>query len=65
MNPIKLDQSYQEFTSNLASWIPEGIIDVDLQLLEEVLLDCIYLHQESMFVQSQPAGPSSVNRKSA
>jgi len=35
MNPIQLDQAYNEFISNLASWIPEGIIEVDIELLEE------------------------------
>jgi len=35
MNPIQLDQAYSEFISNLSSWIPEGIIEVDMSLLEE------------------------------
>ncbi|WP_194847186.1 hypothetical protein [Candidatus Neptunochlamydia vexilliferae] len=35
MNPIQLDQAYNEFISNLSSWIPEGIIEVDMALLEE------------------------------
>lgn len=35
MNPIQLDQAYNEFVSNLSSWIPDGIIDVDMSLLEE------------------------------
>jgi hypothetical protein len=35
MNPTQLDQIYHEFISNLSSWIPEGIIEVDLKLLEE------------------------------
>ena len=35
MNPIQLDQAYNEFISNLPSWIPEGIIEVDMALLEE------------------------------
>lgn len=35
MNPIQLDQAYNEFVSNLSSWIPEGIIEVDMSLLEE------------------------------
>jgi len=35
MNPIQLDQAYNEFISNLQSWIPEGIIEVDMALLEE------------------------------
>lgn len=35
MNPIQLDQAYNEFISSLPSWIPEGIIEVDMALLEE------------------------------
>ena len=35
MNPIQLDQAYSEFISNLPSWIPEGIIEIDMELLEE------------------------------
>ncbi len=35
MNPIQLDQAYNEFISSLSSWIPEGIIEVDMSLLEE------------------------------
>ncbi|MCB1106574.1 MAG: hypothetical protein KDK76_00590 [Chlamydiia bacterium] len=35
MNPIQLDQAYNEFISNLSSWIPEGILEVDMELLEE------------------------------
>ncbi len=35
MNPIQLDEAYQKFTSNLASWIPDGIVEVDLSLLEK------------------------------
>ncbi len=35
MNPIQLDQAYNEFVSSLSRWIPEGIIEVDMSLLEE------------------------------
>ena len=35
MNPIQLDKAYNEFVSSLSSWIPEGIIEVDMSLLEE------------------------------
>lgn len=35
MNPIQLDQAYNEFISNLPSWIPEGIIEVNFELLEK------------------------------
>ncbi len=36
MDPIQLDQAYNEFISNLASWIPEGIIEVNIELLEKI-----------------------------
>ena len=36
MNPIQLDESFNEFMTNLPSWVPEGIVDVDLELLEKV-----------------------------
>lgn len=36
MSPIQLDQAYNEFISNLPRWIPEGIIDINIQLLEEI-----------------------------
>ena len=35
MNPMQLDKSYNEFISNLPSWIPEGIIEVNITLLED------------------------------
>ena len=36
MTPIHLDKAFKEFSSNLAGWMPEGIIDVSLPLLEEI-----------------------------
>lgn len=35
MNPMQLDQAYNDFISNLSSWSPEGIIEVDMALLED------------------------------
>lgn len=35
MNPIQLDQAYNEFIDDLPNWIPEGIIEVDMTLLEK------------------------------
>ena len=35
MNPIELDQTYHEFVSNLSSWIPDGMIEVDMDVLDE------------------------------
>lgn len=36
MNPIQLDEAFNEFVSNISSWIPEGIIEVNMELLEEL-----------------------------
>ncbi len=36
INPIVLEDSYQEFSQNLQKWIPDGIIHVDLRLLHEM-----------------------------
>ncbi|MEM7175107.1 MAG: hypothetical protein AAF443_04160 [Chlamydiota bacterium] len=35
MNPIQLDEAYNKFISNLQSWVPDGIVEVDLSLLEK------------------------------
>ena len=35
MNPIQLDEAYNKFISNLPSWVPDGIVEVDLSLLEK------------------------------
>ena len=48
MNPIELDQAYSEFISSLSSWIPEGIIEVDMTLLQETgLLTHAFFEEES------------------
>ena len=41
MNNIeKLEAAYKKYTENLSDWLPEGIIHVDLTLLQEMdLLD--------------------------
>lgn len=36
INPIILEDAYQEFTQNLQKWIPDGIIQVDLRVLHEM-----------------------------
>lgn len=36
INPSILEESYQEFTKNLLKWIPDGIIRVDLKLLDDL-----------------------------
>ena len=35
MNPIQLDKAFNDFIANLQSWIPEGIIEVNLALLDK------------------------------
>jgi len=35
-NPIELDKAFSEFIHNLPKWVPEGIIDVDLDLLQSM-----------------------------
>jgi hypothetical protein len=35
LNPIQLEEYYQEYTQNLSKWIHDGIINVDLTLLHE------------------------------
>ncbi len=36
MDPIQLDEAYHTFASNLQTWVPDGIIEVDLELLESL-----------------------------
>jgi hypothetical protein len=36
INPSILEDAYQEFTKNLLKWVPDGIIHVDLKLLNEL-----------------------------
>lgn len=46
INPLKLDEAYQEFSQNLQKWIPDGIISVNLELLNELgLLDNTHFEQ--------------------
>ena len=46
MNPTKLDEAFDKFTKNLNSWIPEGIIDVDLEVLTKIGLLQHSLYEE-------------------
>lgn len=40
INPVQLEESYKEFSQNLTQWVPDGIITVNLGLLQELgLLD--------------------------
>jgi hypothetical protein len=36
INPMHLEEAYREFSHNLGKWVPDGIIDVNLQLLHEL-----------------------------
>ncbi len=36
INPAKLEESFHDFTENFQKWLPDGIIDVDLKLLNEL-----------------------------
>lgn len=36
INPIVLEEAYQEFSTNLLKWIPDGVIHVDLKLLHDL-----------------------------
>ena len=44
MNPIQLEEAYKDFTENLQTWVPDGLITVNLQLLQELGL----LNQSSL-----------------
>lgn len=36
LDPNQLETSFEEFIENLPAWIPDGIISVDLKLLDEL-----------------------------
>jgi hypothetical protein len=38
MNEHVLEKHYQEYAHNLASWVPEGVVEVDLMLLHNLNL---------------------------
>jgi len=38
ISPHQLEEAYQEFSKNLQKWAPDGIITVNLNLLEELSL---------------------------
>lgn len=41
INPLKLEEAYKEFSENFSKWVPDGIMDVNLSLLQEIgLLNC-------------------------
>jgi hypothetical protein len=46
VNPIKLEEAFQEFSLNLPKWAPDGVISVNLGLLNDLgLLNNAYLEQ--------------------
>jgi len=48
INPTELEKAYQAFTENLGKWMPDGIIDVNLSLLNELgILNPAQLEQSS------------------
>lgn len=36
INPVKLEEAFKEFSQNIPKWAPDGIINVNLQLLEQL-----------------------------
>lgn len=36
IDPIQLEDAYQEFSENLRKWIPDGIMNVNLNLLNDI-----------------------------
>ncbi len=36
INPIQLEEAYKDFTENFQKWAPEGFVNVNLQLLQEL-----------------------------
>ncbi len=36
MNPIQLEEAYKDFTENFQKWAPDGFINVNLQLLQDL-----------------------------
>ena len=47
LSPNKIEELYQEFTSNLKDWAHDGVVSVDLKLLHELnLLETLATDQE-------------------
>jgi hypothetical protein len=36
INPIELEEAYKKFSANLTEWVPDGVLQVDLNLLNEL-----------------------------
>jgi hypothetical protein len=54
MNPTHLDEAYHAFISDLPRWIPEGISEVDLSLLEKTGLLHFETFEEKGGVEELP-----------
>ncbi len=48
LNPLQLEEVYQSFTKNLQDWAHDGIVNVDLPLLQEMrILENIHEEEDS------------------
>lgn len=36
INPVLLEEAFQEFSKNLAKWVPDGVVDVNLSLFHDL-----------------------------
>lgn len=36
INPKQLEEAYHEFSTDLQKWVPEGVVNVDLKLLQDL-----------------------------
>jgi hypothetical protein len=36
INPVQLEEAFKEFSQDMHKWAPDGVISVDLQLLEQL-----------------------------
>jgi hypothetical protein len=49
INPIQLEEAYNEFSQNLSKWVPDGVIQVNLSLLHDLgLLNQSQFEQNSI-----------------
>lgn len=48
INPVQLEQAYKEFTEHFQKWVPDGVIAVNLQVLQDLgLLNSANLEHNS------------------
>lgn len=45
-NPAKLESFYKKYKRNIGKWLPDGVIEVDLELLHR--LDLLHYHSQSI-----------------